>query len=103
MKWTMLDPRMTLDRLGYIPDFLSEDDPEPAAKQIDKNYTHGGGWESFKHHRMNPKTYAIKYPGDPALRPLASAWLRNELILYYQGSWVAIVQPDGAWDIARVD
>ena len=106
MNWLMLHPQMTPDQLGYIPDFLSEDDPRPAREQINANYTAGGGWQSFKgngKHTFDPKTHAIKYPLDPKLEPLASAKLRDELILYYRHSWVVIVQPDGEWDIARMD
>jgi hypothetical protein len=41
--------------------------------------------------------------GDPALEPLAAIPFRNELILIYKFAWVAIVQKDGSFDVARLD
>lgn len=98
--WKMLDPRMTLDRLGYLPDFLSDHDPRPAKEQFHTNYI--SGWNPFQGFKMN-KDYSIAYPGDPPQKPLAQTKLRDELIIYYQYSWVAIVQPTGDFEICRMD
>lgn len=102
IKFEMLDPRMTDEHLGFLPSFLSEDDPAPAREQIDKNYAHGGGWRPMKEWTMATND-TIKYPGDPRLRPLARAKLRDETILFYDCAILAIVQPDGSFEIARVD
>ena len=100
--WEMLHPMMVPQALGFLPQFLDEDDQRPAKEQIDGNYQHGGGWRNipgFTHlgeHRM-------KYPGDPELRPLAQTKLRDEVIVFYDYSFVAIFQPDGSFEISRID
>lgn len=97
------------DLLGFIPDFLSESDPRPAAEQFDERYAHGGGWrpmEGWLHVITRPldqKILSISYPGDPVLSPVASLQLRDETIWVYQNAWVAIEQPDGAVEISRMD
>lgn len=98
--WEMLDPRMTIDHLGYLPTFLSDDDPRPAKEQFAANYV--GGWRPFKGFEME-KDHSISYPGDPTFSPLAQTKLRDELILFYPSSWVAIIQPDGKHEICRMD
>lgn len=88
--------------LGYIPTFLSEHDPLPAREQLDANYKHGGGWNPMAGWKMGPE-YSIKYPGDPWLYPVAKLQLRDEIILVYEHAWVVVLQPDGSFEIARMD
>lgn len=88
---------------GYLPSFLDPNDPRSAAEQIDANYAHGGGWRPMSGHTMNANTQFLKYPGDPALAPIAHGWLRHEQIVLYNSSVVAIIQPDGSFQVARVD
>ena len=102
MKWVMKHPRATIDMLGFIPDFLSENDPRPAKEQIAENYSHGGGWNNMKKFKMNPDGN-IQYPGDPPLILIAETKLRDELLKFYNGSWLAIIQPDGIFEISRLD
>jgi len=101
MVWEFLDPRMTEDALGFIPEFFNDEDPRCARDQIDSAYV--SGWHSFKGFEMDSKTRALKYPEDPALPPLARSMMRDELILFYDCAWVAIVQKDGTFDVARID
>lgn len=89
--------------LGFIPSFLSEHDDRPAREQLDMNYAHGGGWSPMAMWTFNEADKSIHYPGDPPLRPIAQANLRSEMILVYQHAWVAIVQPDGSYEVARMD
>lgn len=103
VQWKMLHPRMTIDHLGLIPEWLDDNNPQSAKEQIDQNYQHGGGWRSFKGFKMNEATKALSYPGDPPMKPLAQAELRGELVLFYEHAWVAIVQTDGTFDVARID
>ena len=103
VRFELLHPQMTQAMLGFIPAFLSEHDPRSAREQIDENYQHGGGWRPLKGWVFLPATGVIKYPGDEALMPLASVTLRDERIYYYPHSWVAIVGPDGAYEVARLD
>ncbi len=102
LKFTLLHPKMTLEHLGFIPEMLSEEDPRPVREQLDENYAHGGGWDPFKGFKMREDN-SIKYPGDPAHPPLARARLREETIYFYESAWVAIVQPDGSFEISRMD
>jgi hypothetical protein len=103
MIWELLHPGMTAEHLGLIPAMLSDADPRPASEQINAHYQHGGGWRSKSGFTFNPKTYSLKYPGDPVMRPLARSQLRDETILFYQFSWIVIMQPSGAYDVARID
>jgi hypothetical protein len=102
--WVMLHPKMTPEHLGLIPLWITDDDPDPAWKQIDKNYQHGGGWRhgdmNFKMHKTS---HVLSYPGDPPLKPTARTHLRDELILFYDHAIVAIVQKDGSYEVARID
>jgi len=101
MQWTHPE------RAGYIPQFMSERDLRPAREQIHEAYAHGGGWHSFSgftlHNWKETGRATITYPGDPAYRELARTTLRDETIILFQYSWLAVVQPSGAFDIAHID
>lgn len=102
IQFKMLHPRMTEEHLGFLPDFLSEHDPRPAREQIDANYRHGGGWNPMLDWQLLPNN-SIRYPGDPALAPLASAKLHDEELFFYNHAWLCIKQPDGSYEVSRVD
>lgn len=102
MQWIQKHPRANEDHLGHIPDFLSEDDPQSAKEQIHKNYSHGGGWVAMKGFEMDPDG-SLLYRGDPPTLLLYEAKLRDEAIRVYQHAWVAIVQSDGTFEVARLD
>jgi hypothetical protein len=102
MKWTLKHPKATFEMLGYIPLFLNEAMPGTAREQLHHNYAHGGGWQPFNGFTMLPSGN-MKYPGDPETQLLAEARLRNETIRVYTHAWVAIVQPDGTFEVARMD
>ena len=99
----LVGPDVTPEHIGMVPMFLNDDDPDPAAKQLDKHYQHGGGWRPFKGHTMNKKTGSLKYPGDPELHPIAYMKLRDEMVLMYDHAWVAILQRDGSFEVCRMD
>lgn len=101
IEFTLLHPRMTQEHLGLIPHFLSLDDERPAAQQIDANYE-WGGWSPFEGFKMSPDG-RLSYRGDPDLIPLASARLRDEEIFFYPHAWVAIRQPNGSFEVSRID
>jgi hypothetical protein len=100
--FTLIHPRATEDMLGLIPEFFDEADPRPAREQAHERYAHGGGWHTFAGFEML-ESGALKYPGDPALQLIARARLRDEHIQVYEGAWVAIVQPDGSFEVSRMD
>lgn len=84
----------------YLPMFLNEANSKPAAEQIADAYV--SGWNPFQGFRMLPGN-KLKYPNDPALEPLATTKLRDETVFLYSGDWLAIVQPDGSFEVSRVD
>ena len=100
MVWAIVDDRYTADILGELPAFLDEMDTRPAAEQIGERYQ--GGWDSFKGFTMGDYD-ALKFPGDPPLYPIALTALRGEWIVLYPASFVAIIQPDRSFDVARID
>lgn len=101
-KWTMLHPRATPDMLGYIPLFIMDEDPRPAREQFQANYAHHGGWRPIKGFTKNDRDF-IQYLGDPALPALAERKLRDERIVFYPGALVAVIQPDGSYEVAKLD
>jgi len=101
MIWIMKHPRATPEMLGFIPQFLSEHDPRPAREQLDSNYRQGGGWEPLPGFTITEQ--GLKYPGDPPMVLIAETTLRDEVIRFYDCSWVVIIQPDGSFEASRMD
>ncbi len=101
IKFELLHPRMTQAHLGFIPQWLSEGNPKSAAQQLHDGYAFGG-WDPFQGFTLN-KDNSLSYPGDPPQRPLAQAKLRDELIVFYPSSWVAVIQPDRSFEVCRMD
>lgn len=90
--------------LGAIPDWLSPDDPAGAVEQIDAAYrVIGGGWRDSKGSVLSLADYTLTYPGDAPRRLIARTTLRDERILFFDGAWIAVVQLDGAYRVARID
>ena len=94
--------------LGYIPDFLFESDARPAGVQINERYAHGGGWHPIAGPWPRAPGPQLIFPPDPpapqvVYRMVAWTQLREERIMVYEHSWVAIVQPDDTYEIARLD
>lgn len=89
------------DALGYIPNFLSNEDKTPAKEQFDQHYV--GGWNKLNGFTLDPKTMKLKYPGDPSMLPLYKAELGCEKIYVYPHAWVLILQADGSFEVARMD
>ena len=92
------------DMLGTIPAMLSADDPAGAVEQIDRAYKDiGGGWSDVAGFALDLRLRTLTYPGDPARLLLAEAKLRAERILFFNGAWIAVAQPDGSFRVARID
>jgi hypothetical protein len=102
LKWELVHPRANYEMLGYIPTFLRSEDERSAKEQLDENYAHGGGWRKFDGFDTVTAEGLI-YPGDPLVPALATTRLRDELIVVYQYAWVAIFQPDGTSEVARMN
>ncbi len=94
---------MITEQLGLLPYFIDPQDPRPAREQLDANYQHGGGWLPVAGFTRDPKSGDLKFPGDPSLSPIAFMRLRDEMVVFYPFAFVAIVQKDGSFEVARMD
>ena len=104
--WTTTkhNPGLTIEEIvGLVSLMLNDTDPRSATQQLHDGYTHGGGWQPLPGFTFIPEDQSIKYPGDPRMKPWAYAKLRDELILVYESGWFCIVQPDGSFEVARMD
>jgi hypothetical protein len=99
--WELIHPRATVDMLGYIPNFLESGDPRSAREQFNANYVYGGWKPNAGFKKFADDT--IRYPGDQPLPPVAQFKLRDERIVFYPGALLAIIQPDGGFEVARLD
>ena len=99
MLWVMHAP-MTRESLGFLPCFLSENDPRPAAEQFNRNYI--SGWRPMEGFTLRADG-TLCYPGDPPLLPLAETRLRGEVIRLYECEWVVIIQPGGEFEVSLMD
>lgn len=96
-----LHPGVDLEYLGLLPYMLDARDPRSAREQFHDGYAHGGGWQPMQNFTMEGRT--LLYPGDPPFNPSVMMKLRDETIYVYQFSIVVIVQPDGSFEVARMD
>ena len=110
MTWKPLHPNFTPASLGAIPAYLSVHDPRPAREQFDAHYAFAGGWSSYSGFDMvdgvlhsNRPDNPEDGPPDEPLEPLSQCRLRDELIRFYRHDWVSIEQPDGSFEVARLD
>lgn len=98
--WTAKHPQAHLDMMGFIPSFISEEDPRPVKEQIAERYV--SGWHPMPGFKMLPNGN-LQYPGDPPVALLFEAKLREEVLRFYNSAWFAIVQPDGSFEASRLD
>jgi hypothetical protein len=93
-----------MDFVGFIPMWLDVTDMRPAAVQFNEHYQHGGGWRPFGQNEWRiVRENCLKYPGDPQLVPLARIKFRDEEIYIYYHGLVMIKQPDGKFEVCRMD
>ena len=93
MIWKILasGPRVSPgDILGFLPMIFNDEDPRPAREQANDRYAHGGGWRPQDGFKMQVRDHSIKYPGDPRL-------------YVYDYGYVAVVQMNGKFEVARMD
>lgn len=82
---------------------------EKAAKVFDRNYQHGGGWRPFALMSkykvgVNFKNDGVyRFPGDPPSKPVARIEFGDEILYAYDHAMWCIIQPDGTFEIARMD
>jgi len=94
-----------MEAAGLIPEFLSEHDPRTVQEQLDENYAHGGGWNSFEGFTLEGDSdhYVLSYPGDPVYHEVSRAEFRNQTLVLFQYAWLAIIEDGKLLDVARVD
>lgn len=46
---------------------------------------------------------ALRYPGDPPMKPIAETKLRDETICVYPYAFVAVIQPGRSFEVSRMD
>lgn len=92
---------------GYIPTFLSLNNPEGAVYQFAANY---GSWMSSDRATLEflgPDTdhvAVMRYPGDPDLLEIDRFKFRHEIVIIFPHAFVAVVDPDlGTYSISRLD
>lgn len=100
MIWLLLDRSASPETLGFVPGFLSEDDPRPAAEQFNAHYIIG--WRPQPKFKMD-RNGVLRYPSDPPLRPIAMSTLRGETIRFYPHAYVSVTQTDGSFEVCRMD
>lgn len=93
------------DIVGITPQFLSENDPADAVTQLNEGYRHGGGWHDFNGFELVEVDGIpeLHYPDDPPTRAFAFWQLRDEKIVLFEHAWVAVIQPDQNFRVARMD
>lgn len=107
--------------LGFIVEFLSNDDPAPAAEQLDKSYAHGGGWRPISGFKLGgvvgmrsivSGAAKLLFPGDPPYGVRGFTILHSddesdeatgELVVLFDRELMMIMQPDGSYEVARID
>lgn len=103
-----------LEAWGFIPYFLNEDSEADAVTQLSAGYAHGGGWRDFHGFTLSlagggkvvgeaPDDYRLSYPGDPSYKEISRINFRDETIVLFPHGWVAVVQLDGTYRVARMD
>jgi hypothetical protein len=105
MTWIQLDNRLHPADLGFLPEILLPEDKRPVREQLNDRYAHGGGYRPFSgKFRLDRMTMILRYPGDPPFRPGAMIQIGDEKVFFYpQGAWLLILQPNGDWEVTRVD
>lgn len=108
---------------GFIPGWLDERLITPASEQLNAAYAHGGGWfpydgkwelhewaacpfneESIKRHpQLGKLVLHSPHDEDVFYQPRCIIRHREELVVMYDDAWVAIVQPSGHFQVARMD
>ena len=96
------------EQVGYLPMIFREDDLRTAQEQAAANYAHGGGWMSFQGFELVSRgpaePLALQYPGDPPMRELSRTNFHSGLLVLFESSWLAIIDPQGNMtDVARID
>lgn len=87
-----------------ISTFLSVGDMRSAKDQIDESYRQYGGWRPIGGITLQKDRETIRFDDEgDTCRPIAEATLRDQKLFLYRSDWLAIVNTDGTYEIARID
>lgn len=105
MTWVALDSRFHPEDLGFLWDILDSSDKRPVKEQLEDRYRHGGGWSPFGQGqwKLDRMTMTLRYPGDPPMKPLAMTAVGPEHVFFYPHAMLLVLQPNGDFDVTRVD
>lgn len=101
--WDLLHPQMRPEMLGFIPSWIYPELRGPLKDALNYHYQHGGGWQPFKGFTLNRENLNLEYPEDPPTIALARCQVGDETLVFYQHSWVAIIQQDWSFEVCRMD
>ena len=91
------------DVVGQIKYFAHENDKRPLKYQFNERYCHGGGWNNIDGFMFDKEDLSLSYPGDPKLYPLVCGEFRDQKVYIYPYSLVLILDPDGSFEVSRMD
>ena len=88
---------------GNLPTLLDDTDKRGGAEQFGERWEPIEGNWGFR--RYGPDSDSKLWNGNQSFELLGAIWLRaaNELVLIFEGGFVAIVQSDRALAVARLD
>jgi hypothetical protein len=102
--WIALDKHFKPRLLGFLPEILIEEDERPVKAQLEDRYAHGGGWRPIEGFKLDRMTMVLTFPGDPPFIPAAFTQIGDETVVFYPScSLLMILQPNGDYEVTRVD
>lgn len=113
LDWELRHPNATIDHLGMLPVWFNAADERDAFTQADTGYLNTAGCNyrpmpGFKLGK-NGENFTLIYgdpdeeDADPPMEEIARMKLRTQTVVLFEAEWVAIVQPDETFVVARCD
>jgi len=87
-------------------------DERTAEDQLADRYAHGGGYAPFDGFTLSDWGWdawadgsmaTMIYAGDPPVTEVSRAALRDQTLILFEHSWLAIIEKDGSFTVTRVD
>lgn len=99
--------------LFFLRGIFQEEDPQSVEEQINTRYAHGGGfdpmegWTLFEGWEKEGDA-RMSYPGSELedateVREIARGQVRGTILVLFDYEFLAIIKPDGAFQVTRVD
>ena len=101
--WVQLDPNFDMRGLGFLPGFLRPRDGRTVKEQLEARYAHGGGWRPIQGFTMR-RDRTLDFPDDEPFEPSAMTVIGDETVIFYAYcELISVIQPDGSFEVARVN